>query len=80
MSFDATCCCPNCKTFWYECADEDETYDCPKCGYKNVEPEELDTFGGNMDEEEETAIMEILKKWDERRKQKSLEEQNEEVS
>lgn len=61
MSFDATCCCPNCKTFWYECADEDETYDCPKCGYKDVEPEELDTFDVDMDEEEEIAIREYLK-------------------
>lgn len=52
MSFDATCCCPNCGEFWYECADEDETYDCPKCGYKGVEPEELDTYIDIMDIED----------------------------
>ena len=51
MSFDATCYCPKCKTFWYECADLGETYNCPKCGYRNIEPEELDSFCLDIDEE-----------------------------
>lgn len=42
MSFDATCYCPKCKHFWYECADKDETYVCPECGHRNIEPEEID--------------------------------------
>ncbi len=41
MSFDANITCPRCGNFWYECADYDETFDCDKCGYKNIEPEEL---------------------------------------
>lgn len=41
MSFDANVTCPNCGNFWYECADDNETFDCDKCGYKNIEPEEL---------------------------------------
>lgn len=62
MSFDATCYCPNCKTVWYECANPSETYSCPKCGYKDVEPEELDTFDLDMDEKEETALINYIKK------------------
>lgn len=42
MSFDATCTCPNCGKFWYECANYDETVTCPNCGHKNIEPEEID--------------------------------------
>ena len=42
MSFDATCTCPNCGKFWYECANYDETFTCPNCGNKNIEPEEID--------------------------------------
>ena len=68
MSFDATCCCPNCKTFWYECADENEKFDCPNCGYKDIEPEELDLVSSfDFDEEDEAAVIEYLRKWDERR-------------
>ena len=62
MSFDATCSCPNCGEFWYECANENETFTCPKCGYRDIEPEELDSFCLDMDEEEELAIMEYFKK------------------
>lgn len=61
MSFDATCHCPKCGTFWYECADFGETYTCPECGHKKIEPEELDSSCLDMDDEEEIAIMEYLK-------------------
>ena len=60
MSFDATCTCPRCHKLWYECATDDETFTCPKCGYQDIEPEELDTYL-DMDEEEELAIREYLK-------------------
>ena len=62
MSFDATCYCPNCKTVWYECANVGETYHCPTCGYRDIEPEELDTFDLDMDEEEKEIIIEYVKK------------------
>ena len=52
MSFDATCTCPRCHKVWYECATGDETFNCPNCGYKNIEPEELDLFCLDMDEKE----------------------------
>ena len=42
MSFDATVTCPTCGQLWYECADYDETFNCDKCGHKNIEPEEID--------------------------------------
>lgn len=68
MSFDATCYCPNCYQSWYECANEDEKFDCPNCGYKNIEPEELDLVSSfDFDEEEESAVMEYLRKSSERR-------------
>lgn len=69
MSFDATCYCPNCKTFWYECANEDEKFNCPKCGYKDIEPEELDLVSSfDFDEEDEAAVIEYLRKSTERKK------------
>lgn len=61
MSFDATCSCPNCDEFWYECTNENETFTCPKCKEENIVPEELDTFDVDMDDEEETAIREYFK-------------------
>lgn len=61
MSFDATCHCPKCSEFWYECANDDETFTCPKCGHKEIEPEEIDSYCLDMDEEEELAIMEYFK-------------------
>lgn len=42
MSFDAIVMCPTCGDSWYECADYDETFNCDKCGHKNIEPEEID--------------------------------------
>lgn len=42
MSFNAFCSCPACDHFWYECADRNETYTCPKCGHQEIEPEEID--------------------------------------
>ena len=61
MSFDATCTCPRCHNVWYECADLGETYTCPKCGHREIEPEELDTFDFE-DEEEELALMEWVER------------------
>ena len=61
MSFDATCSCPNCGEFWYECANENETFTCPKCKKENIVPDELDTFDVDMDDEEDLAIMEYFK-------------------
>ena len=61
MSFDAICHCQKCGTCWYECANENETFTCPKCKEENIEPEELDTFDVDMDDEEELAIREYLK-------------------
>ena len=60
MSFDATCSCPNCGEFWYECADFCETFTCPQCGHQNIEPEELDTYL-DIDEEDELVLMEWVK-------------------
>ena len=42
MSFDAIVMCPTWAKNWYECADYDETFNCDKCGHKNIEPEEID--------------------------------------
>ena len=42
MSFDAIVTCPTCGQSWYECADYDETFECDKCGHKDIEPEEID--------------------------------------
>lgn len=61
MSFDATCYCPKCKLVWYECANSGETYTCPECGHREIEPEELDVYDIYMDDEEELAIREYLK-------------------
>ena len=61
MSFDATCTCPRCHNVWYECADLGETYTCQKCGHREIEPEELDTFDFE-DEEEELALMEWVER------------------
>ena len=61
MSFDATCTCPRCHKVWYECATGDETFTCPQCSYQGIEPEELDSYCLDMDEEEELAIMEYFK-------------------
>ena len=55
MSFNATCSCPNCKAFWYEHANPDKTYSCPICGYRDIEPEELDA-------EKENALINYIKK------------------
>lgn len=44
MSFDATCYCSKCGQFWYECADENETYTCPKCGNQDIDIEEIDIY------------------------------------
>ena len=44
MSYDATCYCPKCEQFWYECVHDDETYTCPKCGYKDIEIDEIDIY------------------------------------
>ena len=44
MSYDATCYCPKCGQFWYECADEDETYACSKCGNQDIELDEIDIY------------------------------------
>ena len=44
MSFNAFCSCPACDHFWYECADRNETYTCPKCGHQEIEPEEIDIY------------------------------------
>lgn len=77
MSFDATCYCPKCGTFWYECATGDETFSCPNCGYKDIEPEELDPFCLDMDEEEELAAMEWVKKvTSKKQKERLIESQN----
>lgn len=62
MSFDATCTCPRCHKVWYECADFDETYNCPKCGHRDIEPKELDSYCLDIDEEEELALMEWVKR------------------
>lgn len=62
MSFDATCSCPRCHKVWYECADFGETYTCPNCSYQDIEPEELDSYCLDMDEEEELALMEWVKR------------------
>lgn len=61
MSFDATCTCPRCHKVWYECADFGETYNCPKCGHRDIEPEELDSYCLDIDEEEELTLMEWVK-------------------
>lgn len=77
MSFDATCYCPKCGTFWYECADFGETYTCPECGHKEIEPEELDSSCLDMDEEEELAAMEWVKKvTSKKQKERLIESQN----
>ena len=62
MSFDATCTCPRCHKVWYECADFGETYNCPKCGHRDIKPEELDSYCLDIDEEEELALMEWVKR------------------
>jgi len=62
MSFDATCTCPRCHKVWYECATGDETFTCPQCSYQNIEPEEIDSCCLDMDEEEELALMEWVKR------------------
>ena len=71
MSFDATCYCPNCKIIWYECADFGETFNCPKCGYQKIEPEELDSYCLDMDEEEELAAMEWVKRIDSKKRKRT---------
>lgn len=77
MSFDATCTCPRCHKVWYECATGDETFNCPNCGYKNIEPEELNLFCLDMDEEEELATMEWVKKvTSKKQKERLIESQN----
>ena len=59
MSYEATCYCPKCKFMWWELVHYDEKFTCPKCGHKNIEPEELDS---DLDEDEEIMLMEYLKK------------------
>lgn len=77
MSFDATCHCPKCSEFWYECATDDETFTCPKCGHKEIEPEEIDSYCLDMDEEEELAAMEWVKKvTSKKQKERLIESQN----
>ena len=77
MSFDATCHCPKCSEFWYECATDDETFTCPKCGHKEIEPEEIDSYCLDMDEEEELAAMEWVKKvTSKKQKERFIESQN----
>ena len=61
MSYEATCYCPKCRFMWWELVHDDETFTCPKCGHKNIEPEELDT-DLDMDEEEIIAIIKHLEK------------------
>ena len=76
MSFDATCTCPRCNKVWYECATGDETFTCPKCSYQDIEPEELDTYL-DIDEEEELALMEWVKRIDSKKqKEQNIESQN----
>ena len=80
MSFNATCYCPNCQQSWYECANEDEKFDCPNCGYKDIEPKKLDLVSSfDFDEEDEAAVIEYLRKWSERR-QMRLNAKNEGIS
>ena len=77
MSFDATCHCPKCSEFWYECATDDETFTCPKCGHKEIEPEEIDSYCLDMDEEEELVAMEWVKKvTSKKQKERLIESQN----
>ena len=59
MSYDATCHCPKCNKVWWELVHDNELFTCPKCGYKNTEPEELDS---DLDEDEKIMLMEYLKK------------------
>lgn len=68
MSFDATCTCPKCNLVWYECATGDETFTCPQCSYQNIEPEEIDSCCLDMDEDEELALMEWVKRVHSKRK------------
>lgn len=44
MSYDATCYCPKCGQFWYECVHYDETYTCPKCGNEDIDIDEIDIY------------------------------------
>jgi hypothetical protein len=77
MSFDATCHCPKCSEFWYECATDDETFTCPKCGHKEIEPEEIDSYCLDMDEGEELAAMEWVKEvTSKKQKERLIESQN----
>lgn len=77
MSFDATCTCPRCHKLWYECATGDETFTCPNCRYRNIEPEELDLFCLDVDEDEELTTMEWIKKVTlKKKKERLIESQN----
>lgn len=56
MSYDATCHCPKCGQFWYECVHDDETYTCPKCGYEDIDIDEIDIYSMEDDVLEDWPI------------------------